>query len=179
MIKNTNHSFGFISKLLHWLMAVLLTGLFAVGLYMTDLDYYDPLYHSLPDWHKNIGLLTIFLLLARFIWKLSNPEPHPLKTHKKWEVSLAKLLQTTFYILILLIGISGYLISTAEGKGIDFFNVFKLPALFSELTEQQAELVGEAHEVMAFLLAFLVVLHASAAIKHHFIDKDETLKRMI
>lgn len=179
MIKNTNQSFGLISKLLHWLMAILLTGLFAVGLYMTDLDYYDPLYHSLPWWHKSIGLLTIFLLLVRLVWKLGNPEPHPLKTHKKWEVSLAKLLQTSFYVLILLIGISGYLISTAEGKGIDFFNWFEVPAVFSELTEQQADLVGEAHEILAFLLAFLVVLHGSAAIKHHFFDKDETLKRMI
>lgn len=177
--RTTNPSYDLISKLLHWSMAILLTGLFAVGLYMTGLDYYDPLYHSLPWWHKSIGLLTLFLLFIRIIWKLTTTEPKPLKTHKKWEKSLSHFLQKTFYLLIFLIGISGYFISTAEGKGIDFFGWFEIPAILPELSESQADLVGEAHEFMAILLAILVGLHAAAALKHHFIDKDETLKRMI
>jgi len=179
MLKNSPQSFGLISKLLHWAMAILLTGLFAIGLYMTELDYYDPLYHSLPWWHKSFGLLTLFLLLLRFVWKLSNTEPLALKSHKKWEVSLAHIIQQTFYILILLIAITGYLISTAKGKGIEFFNWFDVPALTSELEEEIADFIGDTHEFLAILLATLVVLHALAALKHHFIDKDDTLKRMI
>jgi len=176
---NTKSSFGIISKLLHWLMAVLLIALFAVGLYMTGLDYYDPLYHSLPWWHKSVGLLTIMLLLVRIIWKLLNTEPEALTTHKQWEVFLAKLIQRLFYFLILLIGISGYLISTAKGKGIEFFNFFEIPALTTALEEGRADLIGDAHEMLAITLIVLAVLHAAAALKHHFIDKDETLKRMI
>lgn len=179
MIKNSNQNFGSVSKLLHWSMAIILTGLFAVGLYMTELDYYDPLYHSLPWWHKSFGLLTLFLLLLRFAWKLGNTEPKPLETHKKWEISLAHLIKRIFYLMILLIGISGYFISTAKGKGIEFFNWFEIPALTAELEEERADLIGEAHEIMAISLAILVVLHALAAFKHHFIDKDETLKRMV
>ena len=179
MIKNSTDSFGLISKLLHWSMAILLTGLFAVGLYMTGLDYYDPLYHSLPWWHKSFGLLTLFLLLLRFLWKLANPDPLPLKSHEKWEVTLAHLLQKAFYLLILLIGVTGYLISTAKGKGIEFFNWFDVPALTSAIEEESADFIGETHEFLAILLAILVVLHALAALKHHFIDKDKTLKRMI
>ncbi|MEE9327256.1 MAG: cytochrome b [Cocleimonas sp.] len=178
-MRNTENEFGLVSKLLHWVMAVILTGLFTVGLYMTGLDYYDPLYHSLPWWHKSFGLLTIFLLLLRVIWKLSNPSPKPLKTHKKWEVTLAHLIQKLFYLLILLIGISGYFISTAKGKGIEFFSLFEVPAIFGELKEERADLIGNAHELMAILLAVFVVLHAFAAFKHHFIDKDETLRRML
>ena len=178
-INNTKSSFGIISKLLHWLMAVLLIALFAVGLYMTGLDYYDPLYHSLPWWHKSVGLLTIMLLLLRIIWKLINTEPEALATHKQWEVFLAKLIQRLFYFLILLIGISGYLISTAKGKGIEFFNFFEIPALTAALEEGRADLIGDTHEMLAISLIVLAVLHAVAALKHHFIDKDETLKRMI
>ncbi len=178
MLRNTTEYFGLVSKLLHWLMALLLTGLFIVGLYMTGLEYYDPLYHRLPWWHKSFGLLILFLLSVRFVWRQFNPLPHALSTHKKWEISLAHFIQKSFYFLILLIGISGYFIATAKGKGIEFFIFFKVPAITDELAEERADLIGNAHELMAILLAVLVVFHALAAIKHHFIDKDETLKRM-
>lgn len=179
MLKNTKESFGLVSKSLHWIMALLLIGLFSVGLYMTSLDYYDALYHTLPWWHKSVGLLTVFLLVTRFIWKRSNPTPKPLITHKPWEVFLAHFIQTLFYFMILLIGISGYFIATAKGKGIEFFNLFEIPAITAELEEGRADFIGEIHEIMAILLAVFVVLHALAALKHHFIDKDITLKRMI
>ncbi len=179
MFRNTQQCFGLVSILLHWLMAVLLVGLFVMGLYMTSLDYYDPLYHSLPWWHKSIGLLTVLLLVLRFIWKLLNTQPKPLETHKAWEVSIAHLLQHAFYVLIALIGIAGYLISTSEGKGIDFFNWIEVPAMIRKVDENTADLFGSAHEILAFILAGLVILHAAAALKHHFIDKDKTLKRML
>jgi cytochrome b561 len=177
--KNTQESFGFVSKILHWLMAVLLVSLFAVGLYMTELDYYDSLYHTLPWWHKSIGLFVIGLLVFRFIWKAINPAPEALESHKKWEVFLAHIIQKLFYGLILLIGISGYFISTAKGKGIEFFKLFEVPAITQALDEDRADLIGEIHEVLAITLIALAVLHALAALKHHFIDKDETLNRMI
>lgn len=179
MLRNTGKSFGLISKSLHWSMAILLTGLFIVGLYMTGLDYYDSLYHTLPWWHKSFGLLTVLLLIIRFVWKLVNQEPEALTTHKKWEVFLANITQRLFYFLILLIGISGYFISTAKGKGIEFFTLFEVPAITAEIEEERADLIGNAHELMAILLAVFVVLHILGALKHHFFDKDETLRRMI
>lgn len=179
MLKNTTTSFGLISRSLHWLMALLLTVLFAMGLYMTSLDYYDPLYHSLPWWHKGFGLIIMLLLLIRMIWKRVNPLPLPLKTHQQWEQKLAYFIQQLFYILIFFIALSGYFISTAKGKGIDFFNLFEVPAITAELKEETADLVGNAHEIMAIILAVLVLLHAFAALKHHFIDNDKTLTRMI
>ncbi len=157
----------------------MLIGLFAVGLYMTELDYYDSLYHTLPWWHKSIGLSVIGLLIFRFVWKMVNPAPTALESHKKWEISLAHIIQKLFYILILLIGVSGYFISTAKGKGIEFFTFFEVPAITKALEEDRADLIGEIHEILAITLITLAVLHALAALKHHFIDKDETLKRMI
>ncbi len=183
MLKNSTEGFGLVSKLLHWLMAILLISLFAVGLYMTELEYYDSLYHTLPWWHKSIGLSVIGLLLFRFIWKAINSTPQALSTHKKWEVSLAHIIQKLLYGLILLIGVSGYFISTAKGKGIEFFNLFEVPAItpaiLKPLEEDRADLIGEVHEILAITLIVFAVLHAMAALKHHFIDKDETLRRMI
>lgn len=179
MLKNTNRSFGLISRSLHWSMAILLTLLFAMGLYMTSLDYYDPLYHSLPWWHKGLGLIVFILLLVRTLWTAANPHPAPLTTHKPWEITLAYVIQRLFYILIFFIAVSGYFIATAKGKGIPFFNLFEIPAITTTLTEETADLVGNAHEIMAISLAVFVVLHALAALKHHFIDKDNTLRRMI
>ena len=178
MLKNTQTSFGWLSKTLHWLMAILIMILFSMGLYMTSLDYYDPLYHSLPWWHKSLGLLTFSLLLIRFSWKFYNPQPKALGTHKKWENRLAHLLQRFFYLLILAIAITGYLISTAKGKGIAFFHLFKVPAITAEIEENIADLIGSAHEILAISLIILVLLHTVAALKHHFIDRDETLARM-
>ncbi|MCK5918548.1 MAG: cytochrome b [Cocleimonas sp.] len=178
MLKNTKTSFGLISRSLHWIMALLLTGLFAMGLYMTSLDYYDPLYHSLPWWHKSLGLFIFFLLLLRIIWKLSNPQPESLTTHQQWERRLAHFIQKLFYLLLFFIALSGYFISTAKDKGIAFFNLFELPSIIA-LQEETAELIGDTHELMAISLAVFVVLHALAALKHHFIDKDKTLTRMI
>lgn len=179
VLKNTTKKFGLVSIALHWLMAIILTGLFVLGLYMTSLDYYDPLYHSLPWWHKSFGLLLLILLILRFIWKISNPKPEALKTHKQWEIKLAHLIQSAFYVLILLTIILGYLISTAKGKGVEFFTLFEFPAITEVIDEEIVDMIGNAHLVMALLLATLVVLHAAAALKHHFLDKDETLKRMI
>ena len=179
MLKNTKTGYGLISRSLHWVMVLLLTTLFIMGLYMTSLDYYDPLYHSLPWWHKSMGLLVFFLLVKRVLWKLINPQPTPLKTHQQWEQIVAKLTHTLFYLLIFSIVVSGYFISTAKGKGIEFFNLFEIPAITTQLQEETADLIGNAHEIMAISLAVLVVLHALAALKHHFIDKDNTLKRMI
>jgi len=74
-IRNTKTSYGLLSILLHWLMAALLTTLFITGLYMTSLDYYDPLYHRLPHWHKSLGVITAFLLLIRLGWNANNSAP--------------------------------------------------------------------------------------------------------
>lgn len=164
--------------LLHWLMALLMIGLFAAGLYMTDLGYYDSLYHIIPWWHKSVGLLVMVLLVVRVIWRVTNPIPKPLATHQSWEIKTATLTHRFLYLLILLIGVSGYLISTAKGKGIEFFGWFEIPAL-QELSADNTDLAGDIHYYLALTLILLAAAHASAALKHHFIDRDNTLKHMI
>lgn len=174
MIRNTNKAYGLISAILHWGMAAALVSLFAAGLYMTELTYYDSLYHVVPWWHKSIGLLMLALLIIRIFWILSNPKPQPLSSHKPWERALAKHSHRLLYLLVLVLCISGYLISTAKGKGIEFFNWFEVPALV-ELNADKTDFIGEIHFYLAWTLIIMATLHAAAALKHHFIDRDKTL----
>jgi len=178
-IKNSKSNYGLISILLHWLMAILIIGLFVMGLYMTSLEYYDSLYHRLPQWHKSLGVITLFLLAIRFTWKFKNINPIAPVTHKKYERVLSGYIKNIFYVLILAICITGYFISTAKGKAIIFFGGGEIPAIINISDESVADFIGNVHWLLAFSLAILVGLHAAAALKHHYIDKDNTLKRML
>ena len=176
--RNTSDSYGVVSRAIHWIMALVIVGLFAIGLYMTSLGYYDALYHILPWWHKSLGICVFTLLIFRFVWKALNPVPESLPTHSTVEKKAAAITHKAFYILIALIAVSGYFISTAKGKGVSLFDWFEVPALVEPFTDQ-ADNAGIVHLWLAYLLAAFVVLHAAGALKHHLIDKDNTLKRMI
>ena len=75
--RNTLQTYGWVSILLHWIMAIALLGMYAVGTYMVELDYYDSLYHTLPNLHKSVGILLGLLLLVRLAWLYSQPRPSP------------------------------------------------------------------------------------------------------
>jgi cytochrome b561 len=94
------------------------------------------------------------------------------------EKRAAKLAHGVLYLLMLMIFLSGYLISTADDRGIDVFDWFTVPSM-GELIDSQEDIAGLVHEYLAYTLIAMVVLHALAALKHHFIDKDNVLKRMV
>ena len=178
MIKNTTGGYGTLSIVLHWLTALIVFGLFALGLYMTGLGYYHPWYHSAPWWHKSFGLLLFGLLLLRIGWSLYNVKPAPLAGHLPWERRLAAVTHRLLYLLLLLICISGYLISTAKGEGIEFFGWLLVPALLPAF-DNQADIAGAVHYYLALSMIGLVLLHTAGALKHHFSDRDETMQRML
>ena len=177
IIRNTMHCFGLPAILVHWIMALLIIGLFVLGLYMTSLTYYDPWYNRAPWWHKSLGLSTFALLLARALWAWVNIKPAPLGTHHTWEIYLASFTHWLLYILLFGISISGYLIATAKGQGIDFFGWFELPPIVTGI-DQLEDKAGAVHLYLAYIMAAFVTLHTLGALKHHFIDKDKTLERM-
>ena len=176
-IKNTIDSYGIIAIIFHWVVAVAVIGMYLLGLWMDDLEYYDPWYTTAPHIHKSIGVIVISLVVARLIWRWINPVPKSLRSHKKWEQVLAKLTHGMFYILLISMFFSGYLITTAEGKSLQVFNWFGIPAMVTEI-ENLEDVAGEIHEVIANTIILLATLHALAAIKHQFFDKDGTLLRM-
>jgi cytochrome b561 len=177
-LRNTTESYGLISILLHWLVALTVFGLITLGLWMVDLNYYSPWYKQAPFWHKSIGLLLFAVLFARLLWRMTNPQPKTPDSHQHWEVQLAHAVHALLYLMLFAILISGYLISTAKGQGISVFGWFELPALITGLP-RQADRAGAVHYWLAMALLALVVLHILGALKHHFIDRDTTLIRML
>lgn len=176
---NTAQTYGWVSITLHWLMAIALIGMYSVGTYMVDLDYYDPLYHTLPALHKATGISLALLLMLRLAWKYAQPQPMPVASSAPAITEqLAKLGHLALYGLLILLIISGYLISTAKGHGISVVGLFEVPALLP-VNQDRGELAGDIHEILANLFIFIVGVHALAALIHHFYWKDNTLKRML
>ena len=176
VFRNSETRYGIIAKSFHWLMAILIIAIFALGLYMVDLSYYDRWYKDSLEIHKSTGLVIAFLWLLRLTWKKVNNTPKALSLHR-WEIKIAHLAHFGLYTLILLICVSGYLISTADGDGISFFALFDVPATLTG--ENQEDTAGLIHKYLAWALIALVVLHIAGALKHHVVDKDDTLRRMI
>ncbi len=177
MIRNSNDSYGWVSISLHWIMALSIFGLFGLGLYMVDLGYYDPWYRSSMDLHKSIGLVLAFVYVLRLIWKQSQISPSVI-ADKSWQKFAAHLTHGLLYQILLVLMISGYLISTADGRSIEVFGLVSVPALPFAF-EQQEDIAGEIHWWLAWSLIVLAGIHALAALQHHFILKDNTLKRML
>jgi len=157
-------------------MAVVIFGMFGLGLWMVELNYYDSWYHDAPYLHKGVGMLLLFTLIFRLAWRLINIRPDLMG--ETWEQFIALLVHRSHYLLLFGITITGYLIPTAESVGIDVFDLFTVPASFS-FSKEEADLIGLIHLYIAWAVIALAAAHAGAALKHHFIDKDITLLRML
>lgn len=173
--KNSHDRFGFIAILLHWLMALIIIGLIILGLYMTSLPlsvqqlkYYG--------WHKEYGLLILGLVVFRLFWRLTNPEPKLLLPCL--EKRAAHLTHWALYGFMIFLPLTGWLMSSAAGFPISFFGLCTLPNLIDP-NEHLRALFTLLHKWSGYGLMVTICLHALAALKHHFIDKDTILRRMI
>jgi cytochrome b561 len=180
--RNTQSRYGLVAIISHWLTAVTVVGLFVLGLWMTDLTYYDPWYKRGPDIHRSVGILLAMLVIWRLLWRLGNVQPSPLPSHRSWERYSAKAAHFSLYLLMLVMFVSGYLITTAEGQALNVFTWFSIPAVVTGndiSAENLQDSAGDVHKIVAFTLIGLATVHALAALKHHLIDKDRTLVRML
>jgi len=179
MLKNTGNSYGLIAIVLHWLMAITVFSLFGLGLYMVELTYYDAWYKGSLDLHKNIGMTLLVALMLRILWRAVNITPKNAdKSATKVEVKIAHYAHLALYVLMATLMISGYLISTADGRAIDVFGLLSIPALPISFVNQE-DIAGNIHEILAWTIILLSAGHALAAFKHHFVNKNTTLLRMI
>ncbi|MGD2076256.1 MAG: cytochrome b [Gammaproteobacteria bacterium] len=174
--RNSIEGYGLISILLHWLVAVAVVALFALGLWMVELTYYHPWYRDAPHIHKSVGLLLFGVMLLRLVWRYANPRPRLLASTLEARVAVSAHL--LMYALSFAVLVSGYLISTADGRAIEVFDFFSVPATLSGYPQQE-DTAGLIHELLAYALLGLSSLHAMASLKHHFIDRDATLTRIL
>lgn len=176
MWQNSRSGWGLISILFHWLSALAIIGLFALGWWMTDLGYYDPWYNLGPWVHRSIGILLLMATFARLVWRFVQPTPHA--EGSRLETIVAHAGHIALYVLLLTVMVSGYLISTADGRGIAVFGWFEVPAVLYDLPNQ-ASLAGEIHWYSALALMVLAAGHSLAAFKHHWLGRHKTLVRML
>ncbi|MFW0757050.1 cytochrome b [Pseudomonas sp. H11T01] len=177
-LRNSSSRYGWVSIMLHWGVALAVFGLFALGLWMVGLDYYSTWRKEAPDLHKSIGLTLFAVMLLRMLWRFISPPPPALASYGRLTRLGATLGHGFLYFSLFAVMIAGYLISTADGVGIPVFGLFEIPALISGLTDQ-ADVAGAVHLYLAWVLVVFSGLHALAALKHHFIDRDATLSRML
>ncbi len=169
-------NYNILSKLIHWVTALLILGLLAVGFYMTELDKSTYKY-ELYDLHKALGAVVIALTILRIFWHVVKRKPKSIASHKSWEKAISHLTHALLYLGILAVPLSGWAMSSSGGYAVSFFGLFDLPALVPK-DKEMFELFGEIHEISALALLFLIGLHMLGAFKHHFVDKDATLQRM-
>ncbi len=175
---NDRDNYGLIAIVLHWLVALTVYGLFGLGLWMRELGYYDTWYQLGPWWHKGIGVMLFFTLLLRLAWRLVSPRPDHLPTHKPYERRAATLVHWLLYLLMFSIMLSGYLIPTADGRALEVFDWFSIPAIISGIDGQE-DIAGKVHLYLAWSIVVISLLHMLAALKHHLVDHDRSLRRML
>ncbi|CAH0992379.1 Cytochrome b561 [Sinobacterium norvegicum] len=175
--RNNQQRWGMTAIFLHWLVAIAVIGLFGLGWWMTGLSYYDVWYKQGPYIHKSIALILFAVVIGRMVWRKLDPPPAHNTHHARWEINIAKITHGALYLLLLIIFVSGYLISTADGRAISVFDWFEVPATIQGITNQE-DIAGAIHWYGACVLMTTVGLHALGALKHQIIDKDGTLSRM-
>lgn len=178
MWRSGEDRYGLVAMGFHWTIALGMVGLVGLGAWMVGLTYYDPWYNDSLFLHKAIGIVILALALAKFGWKLADRKTGFGPEVKPYERAGATAMHWVLNALIVLVPITGYLISTSEGAPIDIFGLFEVPALFA-ISAETRDLAIDAHYYLAYGGIALVGLHAGAALKHHFVDKGSTLARML
>ena len=162
---------------LHWLVGAAILGSFAVGLYMVDLQL-SPQKLRIYSWHKWAGVTIFLLVLLRTSWRLSHRPPPLPDSMPAWQIRAATATHVLLYLLMLAVPLTGWMSSSAKGFQTVYFGVLPLPDLLAKNTEL-GDLLGKIHMLLNYSMAALVVAHVGAALKHHFIDRDEVLAHMI
>jgi cytochrome b561 len=175
-IKNTANRYGFLAKSFHWIMALMVIGLLCVGLYMTGMPN-SMAKLQLYGYHKASGILILFLVTLRVLWRLTNKSP-TMAAMPNWQRISAHSLHIALYVFMFAMPLTGWMMSSAAGVPVSVFGWFTMPDLVPT-NESLMEIFEQTHEILAFILIGMIGLHLLAALKHHFINKDDTLRKMI
>lgn len=179
-IKNTKNHYGLVSILLHWFMAVLIIGLLALGLYMVTLPDvgFNTLKIKLIFLHKELGVLVLTLVIFRLMWRLCNVTPLLSAHIPPWQKFAARTVHFALYGFMFAQPITGWLMSSAAGIPMTFLGLFELPTLVSP-NIYRMQLFIEIHKWLAYGLIAVICIHIIAALMHYFLDKDDTLQKML
>ena len=186
------------AKILHWLIAIAIFGMFALGWYMSELPKEGPkqMAYDLFDWgiytwnlseevsprtfyfnlHKSIGITILALILVRIFWRFTHKVPAMLASYKAWETKLASGVHRLLYVLMVALPLSGLMMAVASKYGVKWFGLEFIGGLDNTPLR---EVFKGVHEIVGVVILFIIIVHILGALKHKFIDKDGTLDRML
>jgi cytochrome b561 len=175
--RNTTRSWGSLSKALHWIIVLLIINQWVIA------ERADALPNGLAKlqvlaWHKSFGITILMLAAIRLVWRVMNPTPDLTTETKPWERVLAKLSHLLLYALIFAMPLTGWMMSSARNFPVSWFKLFQLPDLVAP-GEQTFHQMLDLHHLLFKVLVGVALLHIAGALKHHFLDKNDVLKRML
>jgi cytochrome b561 len=176
-----NARYSLTAIVLHWVLGAAILGIFAVGLYMTDLPF-SPTRLKLYNWHKWAGIVILALSLVRLLWRLTHRPPAlPAQVSDAmpaWQRWAHHGTHHALYLLFFLVPLIGWAYSSAAGFPIVVFGAIPLPD-FVPVDKALADMIKPLHELSAFALIGLALLHIAAALKHQWVDRDGLISRML
>ena len=165
-----------ISVVFHWLMAAIIVATWSIAIVVSDMPL-SPARITGYSWHKWLGVTVFFLVLLRLVWRATHPAPQLEIKMPAWQERAMQLTHIALYLLMIVIPLVGWLMSSAKGYTVNYFGLFELPDLLSK-DKALGHQLKDLHEYLADVLVALVSLHVLAALKHQFIDRDGLLSRM-
>jgi cytochrome b561 len=177
LLRNDTARYGIVAQALHWLVAALIVVMFGLGWYMAGLPLSQRKF-ELYQLHKSLGITILMLATVRLTWRLFDPPPPLPPKLPPWERSAARVNHALLYALLFAQPIIGFLQSNAANFPVVWWSVVRLPALIGT-DEGLGETLVEVHKWNSRVLLALVLLHVAAALRHHFVLKDDVLRRML
>lgn len=172
---NSWQHYGVVAQVLHWGMFALIAVQLVGGHVMQELPKQTAIRGLAYDTHESLGLVVLLLVFARLSWKLANPTP--VGVGPQWQRLAARAAHVALYVLMIAVPVVGYLMVDAKGYDVAFFGLTAPDLLGTDKT--LAGRLNDAHDILAWALAALVALHAGAAVWHHVVARDGTLRRML
>jgi len=176
-IRNTTQRWGVLAQLLHWLIVLFIIAQFTLATLFDDLPA-GPRKLTLLARHKSIGITILMLAAVRLAWRWTNPTPPLPDTLKPYERGLARITHALLYVLLFAVPLAGWTMSSARGFPVSWFGLFTLPDLVPK-NKALYEMLVTTHGVLAWTLGAVASVHLLAALKHHFVLKDDVLRRML
>jgi len=174
--RNTTHAWGSLSKAFHWLIVLLIINQWVIAERAEELKGLAKL--DALAWHKSFGMTVLMLAVLRLAWRLMNPTPELATETKPWERLLAKISHVLLYALIFAMPLTGWMMSSAKNYPVSWFKLFQFPDLVAP-AEQTFHRMHDLHHLLFNVLVGVALLHVAGALKHHFIDRNDVLKRML
>lgn len=176
-LKNSHDNYGSVAKFFHWTIAITIYAMLAIGFIMGNISN-DAIAGNLYFYHKATGITILGIMVLRFIWRQLNTRPQLPETVAKWQRVASSMVHYGLYLLLFAMPLSGWIMSSAHGTPPSVFGLFNMPPIVAT-SKSVTKTFASVHEILAFALITLIVIHVGAALKHYFMDKDNVLQRML